>query len=340
MANACVIYVNDGIYGKRLLNCIMGRANRKLTVDLVVGRESLKEYLANRGEGVVVDAVITDEESFYDKLYAECGGRIMILTEEQLTAKQIAAIYGDDVMGIYRYQSVDNIYRQIMDGIVVKKKQNLASTDVIGIYSPINVAPRQNFALNMAKVLSEKYKVLYINLDVFSGLSEVLPERDSGGLSDALYYYRQGKEASATKIKSTINSLGGIDYIAPAKCVEDIECMSVEELVAVINCVTKCNDYEVLVLDIYSCRGDVYKLLDICSELYMPVKDDYVSAKKLEEWERFNCETGREDIVTGAIKVKLPEGELGISKDFWEKADSGGMYRYVKKLVEQGQSGM
>lgn len=339
MTSVCVIYVGDEIYGKRLLNCITGRGNRKLMVDLIVDQKMLEEYLVNKGEGVVVDAVITDEESFYDNLSAECGGRIMILTEEQLTAKQVAAMYGDDAIGIYKYQPVDNVYRQIVDGIGAKKKQKLVSTDIVGIYSPINVAPRQNFSLNMAKVLSEKYKVLYINLDVFSGLSEVLPERDSGGLSDVLYYYRQGKEAGSAKIKGTINSLGGIDYIAPAKCVEDMECMSAEDLVAAVNCAAKCNDYEVVVLDIYSSRADVYKLLDICSELYMPVKEDYISTKKMEEWERFNCEMGREDIVLGAIKVKLPEGELGIDRDFWEKVDSGGMYRYVKRLVEQKQPG-
>ena len=81
---------------------------------------------------------------------------------------------------------------------------------------------RTAFALNIAKVVSEKYKVLYMNLEEFSGLDEILISDNGTTLSDAFYYYRQGKQQSYEKISSTIHCCEGINYISPVICAEDI----------------------------------------------------------------------------------------------------------------------
>ena len=117
---------------------------------------------------------------------------------------------------------MDRIYRELMEHSDLQPKKRLDTFDVIGIYSPVNVMPKTEFALNIAKVLSEKYKVLYINFEEFSGLDEILVSTDDITLSDALYYYRQQRDNAAEKIMGTIRSVEGIYYIAPVMFAEDI----------------------------------------------------------------------------------------------------------------------
>ncbi|MBQ4283964.1 MAG: hypothetical protein IJB96_08570 [Lachnospira sp.] len=333
MSKMCVIYVKDREYGNRLLNTLTGRGTRRLAVSFINESTELKQLMEGENK---VDCIITDEESYFEDIGNRCEESVVLLTEEHMSDKQVKGTYGDNVIGVNRYQPADNVYRQIVEGIGMRKKHRFASSDIIGIYTPVCVQERTAFALNVAKVLSEKYSVLYITLDVFSGLSEILPERDSGCLSDALYYYMQGKEAGVSKIKQTVNSYNGVDYIAPVRCVEDIECMSMDDIVGFVMCVAGCKEYEKVVLDIYSLRNEVYKLTDICSDIYMPVKEDYLAVKKLQEYENYNCSVGRAESISAAVKVKLPVGERGVCEDFWEHIERGGMYRYVKSLLYKG----
>ncbi len=36
-------------------------------------------------------------------------------------------------------------------------------------------------------------------------------------------------------------------------------------------------------------------------------------------------------------KVRLPECESGVDREFWKKIKSGGMYRFVKKILERSE---
>lgn len=337
MGIKCVLYVKDEIYGKRLVNSISERSNRRFAIDRVSSREELE--VNETAEGMRgPDVVVTDEDSYYEELKNIKGVRIVVLTEEHMSVKQMDASYGEDIMGVWKYQTVDNVCRQIVEGMGIGKKQRLLSSEVIGIYSPVNAEPRQAFALNVAKVLSEKYKVIYVDTGVFSGLSQIMPASDGGGLSDVLYYYRQGKEGCVDKIKDIVNNVCGVDYIASVRCGEDLSCMGKEDVGALIDCITKSNNYEIVVLDIHFNDGRLASVLEMCSEVYMPVKDDYSSVNKVKEFENLYCETGKEDLLERIIKVKLPEGELGISEEFWGRVECGGMYRYVKSLFKQDQS--
>lgn len=83
-----------------------------------------------------------------------------------------------------------------------------------------------------------------MNLEEFSGLDEILISDNGTTLSDAFYYYRQGKQQSYEKISSTIHCCEGIDYISPVICAEDISFMEIEDIVGFIECVGKGGGYE------------------------------------------------------------------------------------------------
>ena len=59
---------------------------------------------------------------------------------------------------------------------------------VLGVYSPVGRCLKTSFALTMGKLLAQEERVLYLNLEEFSGLSVLMKEEYKSDLSDLLYF--------------------------------------------------------------------------------------------------------------------------------------------------------
>lgn len=334
MNRECVIYEKNRTYGNRLMSAMSKRAAMRFKVQMFTDREQFESYIKNNEP----DVLLTGEESYYADIRKLYSGRIILLMDEYADSNSIKEVYGQDIIGVCRYQSSDTLYKEVIkEGKLLRKKQQ-ASVDTIAVYSPVHAEPKSAFVLNLGKVLGEKCKVLYLNLEEFSGLDEILPDMEKGTLSDAIYYYRQGKSTAIEKIKETISTAAGFDYIAPVKCAEDISGIEPEEMLDFIGCIGKELAYDVIILDISEAVRDKWKILENASRFYMPIKDDYMSARKIAQFETYYGGTGKEEILDNTVKVRLPEGEGNINPDFWDKLQAGGMYRYVKKLTEQWEA--
>lgn len=334
MNRECVIYEKNRTYGNRLMSAMSKRAAMRFKVQMFTDREQFENYIKNNEP----DVLLTGEESYYGEIKRLYSGRIIVLMDEHADCGSIKDIYGQDVVGVYRYQSGDLLYKEVIkEGKLVRKKEQ-SSVNTIAVYSPVYAEPKSAFVLNLGKVLGEKYKVLYLNLEEFSGLDEVLPDMEKGTLSDAIYYYRQGKSAAIEKIKEIISTEAGFDYIAPVKCAEDISQIESEEMLDFIDCIGKELAYDIIILDISEAVRDKWKILESVSRFYMPIKDDYMSSRKIAQFETYYGCTGKEEILDNTVKIRLPEGEENINPHFWDKLQAGGMYRYVKKLTEQWEA--
>ena len=203
------------------------------------------------------------------------------------------------------------------------------------MYSPVYVEGKQSFVLNLAKIMSEKYKTLYINLEEFSGLGELLPAENQYTLSDALYFYRQNGKMVADKIGQTINSVSGVDYIPPVMCAEDLSYVDSKELITFFEQLGNMFGYEMIVVDISTAVRQPWDMLDMCSTVYIPEKSDYISKEKLKCFETYYSSIGREYSFDRFELIRLPEGENDMKPDFWEKCGYSGMCRYVRKMLEK-----
>lgn len=334
MSRECVIYEKNRIYGGRLMTAIEKRAAMRFKVQMFTDREQFEGYIRNN----TPDVLLTGEESYYDDIRKLYAGRVIVLVDEYADNNNMEERYGHDVVGVYRYQNSDMLYKELIKAGQLVRKKETALINTIVVYSPVYAEPKAAFVLNLAKVFGERYKVLYLNLEEFSGLDEILSDMGNGTLSDAIYYYQQGKGTAIDKIRETINTVAGFDYIAPVKCAEDVSGIEPEEMLDFIDCIGKALAYDIIILDISEAVRDKWKILENVSCYYMPVKDDYISARKIAQFDTYYGGTGKEGILDNTIKVRLPEGEGRVNADFWDKLQTGGMYRYVKKLTEQWEA--
>jgi len=327
--NTCVIYDNNEVYARKLLSGFSVRAESKFGVLLFTDKEELKKYLLDNSPAVM----LISENGYFEELKKIFKGQLCILSENSYINED-SCIYGEDTIEIYRYQSIDKIFKKVMENSKLQARGNVEFREIIGIYSPVYVEQRTAFAINVAKAMADKYKVLYINFEEFSGLDEIFFSENGLTLSDAFYYYRQSGQQSYEKISNTINNCEGIDYIAPVVCAEDISFMDIEDVVGFIDYVGNGGGYEIIVLDISTAIRQSWRLMECCNIVYMPIKNDYLSNRKIIALESYYYSLGVDSIIKIIEKIRLPEGENAVDKDFISKIAVSGMYRYVKKLLE------
>ena len=82
---------------------------------------------------------------------------------------------------VYKYQSSDAIVRDVMTWYGespgdLPEVSGRGLAKVLGVYSPVGRCLKTSFALTMGKLLAQEERVLYLNLEEFSGLSVLMKE--------------------------------------------------------------------------------------------------------------------------------------------------------------------
>lgn len=309
------------------------------------------EYINQLSEAAFSVAAFTNLELMI-KYVKEVDVSAILLPEKLLCAEIIALnieIYlltdntHDDNMydfqTIGKYQSGDSIVREVSTYYAEKKKISKLSAirnkDMIiyGVYSPIHRCGATTFAITMAQQIGIKKRVLYINLEEFSGLKDIFLSEYISDLSDLMYFYLQNSENMEFKFKATIYSYHNMDYIPPMSYSVDIRNINVDVWCSFIKDIANWSNYEVIVLDIGNMVSDVVKLLSICNRIFMPYISDKISCYKMKEFKGF---IGNEiEIGEGLIKeISIDEYLKEPSEDYDLSKICFGQYgNFVKNII-------
>lgn len=233
----------------------------------------------------------------------------MYLTSETVTGlREDRAAYGTESMEIFipKYQPAEGIIRSVLDnaeGIeavrIVEEMERMVH--VISVYSPVARCGKSSFALAYCRELARKNRVLYLNLEEFTGVYELAGGMRSDGLSEAMYLMKQGKLNTAG-IRDLTDNISGFDWIRPVNDPDDLRALSGEDYASLINEIIKNSDYEYIVVDMNRYAGQADAVLSISDAVYMPSSGDrlsiskrdafyeYLKKEKGDEWvKRVNC---------------------------------------------------
>ena len=222
------------------------------------------------------------------------------------------ALRDGEVAEIYKYQSGDDIIREIMavycevpgagavfPGVPGKKKR------IIGVYSPIGRCGKTSLALAIGQLLAKEEKVLFITLDMFAGFSSILDERWKRDMSDLIYYYKQGR-FHALRLNSVVYLLGDMAWIPPIRYPDDYNQITSEEMAEFLMKILYESDYSTVVLDIGKYDRQVLPVLNICQVIYMPIKEDLFSQAKMKEFESYVDRFGEAGTADKFQKIHIP----------------------------------
>lgn len=140
---------------------------------------------------------------------------------------------------IYRYQSAKNILHSINSRLIAggqnqqKMRKSEVDDQIIGILSPTGSISTATIALAIARYISKEERTLYINLNPFCCLEKILWTEHNKGLSDILYYYRQG-EKLVLDTQQTYRMVGNILYISQVDHYSDAFSMEAKDINQII----------------------------------------------------------------------------------------------------------
>lgn len=289
-------------YASRLMEYLNERQVSPFYARAFTSKEALRDFA---GQAEIEVLLISSDMALVD-LQGLPGGKRIWLTHGQIPAE----LEGEPV--IYKYQSAEKIIREILYYYAEEAQPLLQAAllkekiQMYGVCSPIGRTGKTTFALALGSLLAEKKRTLYLNLEPYSGFEQMLPPVSQWNLGDLLYFLKKGKQGFLYKLKSVTESLGRLDYIAPVRSPEDLLSVMEEEWEELLERLISEGEYECLVLDFSDCIQGLPALLEKCSRVYMPVREDGISRAKLKQFEDVLEMRGFEKLRDSIRKVKLP----------------------------------
>ena len=179
--------------------------------------------------------------------------------------------YEGEIRYINRYQSALEILRTVRLYILERKQEDPAADPdlplhLAGMYSPVDKSTHPQTA---AAILKGQGKVLYINLEQFSGLSAVLKE-GSSSLSDILYCYRASPGKLTEMLYRTAGQGYGMDILTAPEDLADLEELSEREWPEFLRAVTRAGDYQYIFLDMSVFEWKLVDMILTYGNLYIP----------------------------------------------------------------------
>lgn len=249
-------------YAQRLMDVFNSKNRLGFRAELFTSAEALMEY--SRTQPI---EILLIGDRLMERRLEYAASMVIVISE----GTKIAEL--DDYLVIYKYQSSELIIKKVLEYYgehgagpdeLCKPKMR-----VCGVYAPQGRTCKSEFAWNLARHLGRKGSVLYINLTAFSGRKRI--PAGTKELADIMYYVKNGFDNLIYLVGSAASSVEGIDCLPCMSSLDDLQQVFFEDWIRLIHTIMLQSHYEALVIEVEECVQQFYRILDICSDVYLPV---------------------------------------------------------------------
>lgn len=260
-------------------------------------------------------------------------GKIILLSQGEPIG-----VFGE-YPSIAKYQAASGIMREVMQYYMgsmqaVSTVVGVKQCRILGIYSPVKGCGKTRFCLGLAALYGSKKRVLYLNLEGQSGFSRLLRETGVADITDALYYFRQQSETGLERILGIIRQMDSFFYIPPAFYEEDIKSVDGQEWETFLKLMAEKSGYEGIVLDVGDAVRGIGRILSLCDEIFMPVKEDLFSQAKFSEGMEALTASGFGGLKERMVQVKMEQFTGAETGDIWSIIKNEDYLGWVKGFIE------
>lgn len=233
-----------------------------------------------------------------------------------------------EFVSIYKYQSTDNIIREVMTNYSAASSENSiisiknACSKIYSVYSPVKRCGKTTFALAMGCLLAREESTLYLTLEEYSPLSFYTGADYSGNLSDLIYFYRQNPYNLDKKLLALSHSLHSLDFIPPIHFSSDFKCMKSGDWLDLFRAIASLGVYKNIILDLSDSSVDIFPLLDLSDIIYFPVLKDSLSMEKINNFKNVIRLLGKDALFGKIREIVPPAFELSKSDNSPAASDS------------------
>ncbi|WP_124068340.1 hypothetical protein [Clostridium sp. E02] len=293
------VYDEDPLYTERFAEYVTLKKLVPFSVMAFIDFNELVTYGMNHE----IELLLLSSSISWEQIQKIGAGKVVLLSDGTVPIQT-------PCKAVYKYQNTDGILREIMAEYRIDREETgylLAEKKgkIMGVYSPINRCLKTSFSLAAGQILSRDKKVLYLNLEDYSGFGRLIGETYKGGLSDLLYDYSQ-EGFDFRRLGSVVYTWGELDYVPPVRYPEDLLMVTAKDMADLISHLSRESIYQIILMDLGQYGKKAAELLEVCDHVYMPVKDDFVSMAKVDEFEDYLTTSGHQSLKDRIQKIKLP----------------------------------
>ena len=261
----------DVDYAYHFMEYLSKKKNIPFEVRVFTSAAGFREYVKEHP----VELLLISEKAMNSEIREAKIGQILILSDGVVPKGY------EEYPSIYKYQSSNQVIREALEHY----------GEGVGTTAQ---------TLKLEKKRMEVIGV-YLNLEACSGFEYLLERSFDQTLGDLLYYQRLGSEQLITKMGSIVQSVNNLDYLPPVLSMEDIQSTTAQEWISL-----DYSNYDVVILDLSDSVSQLYKVLEQCTRIYMPIRADPVSQAKIHQFEHTLQVWEKQMVLDRIRKIKLP----------------------------------
>ncbi|MBE5922526.1 MAG: hypothetical protein E7269_07225 [Lachnospiraceae bacterium] len=327
-----IFYDRDDCYRGRMAEYI--RKRKRLPFQLVVF--SKEELLLNELEKDMQYLCLIPAADLSDAIRQKAVGKLVVLQDGTFFTPEASMLW------INKYQSAKEILSEVIKCYeeryppiqVLMGGGRRAS--LIGIYSPVSRCGKTTFAMLYAMNVAKKAKTLFLCTDEYSGLSELLEERNGRNVGDLICMYKEKPEGLTSFLREIRQRVGELDFILPIADARELCCISGKEWEKFFLQLVNCGEYEYVVLDIGNVVAEIFGVLEQCEKIYQPMLREKYAEIKLREWETFVYKTGKEELLENRELVYMPIWRVPVSHNYFQTLLASEVGDYVRNVMRGG----
>ncbi len=288
-------------YAYRLVEYFSNKKGFPFQIQLFTSGNTLREYSVHHPISVVLIA----EKDFSEDI-REIG------VEHLLVLGEGCGKVVENVKVLDKYQSCERIMKELLEwlseeGALGAVVSNSKALKLIGVYSPVGKCLKTSFSVVLGQVLAKKHRVLYLNMECYSGLGKLLQKDFSTDMSELIYYLQNSSEKLIYRMGSMIERVGELDILPPFDSFLDFVSVSGEEWLQLFHEIERGSDYEYLILDLSDAVQGLFDILRLCNVVYTLSRKDGFAMAKITQYEEVLRKCSYEDIWQKTKHCIIPE---------------------------------
>ncbi len=292
------VYDESQTYVDRFINYSKKRLGMKTAIIGFTDTDALINYLK---ENKIKILLISEEEWINKDEDPEIFNERIIETEhvEKLIYLGERKNSRSKLLHINKYQSMNKILNEVEELFDAKDEEEVfdAEADIFGIYSPSSNSKVKGFAYTICETLAQNKKVLYINLERFSGINTKLKISKDSSISNLIYFYKTNPKKLREGLEDVKIQTNGFDILTAPLDMSDIDEIELDDWKYFINAIAIAGEYQAIVIDMYEAFNNLEPIFSMCKKVYMPLTGGKDEKEKVYEFKEYFEIRNRTDLL-------------------------------------------
>ena len=223
---------------------------------------ALSDYLNKNMELGVVTVAFSDFDKFIEYLKNNEAGYVIVcenfdkhtlegrINEDKIISLVTTKNLDNAEPWVYKYQSAKAITKEL-NAIMLMKEENILLEDnkLHIVFSTKSGIEREEYVNLLMTDLKSKGSVLYLDMEPYNARA-VNGYGSSKGMSELIYYLKQGGEKLKWKFKTLIEKENISGRILPVSCPLDLSELTKEDINELLNIVQRLNEYDFILINL------------------------------------------------------------------------------------------